>query len=107
MSVEKLLDLDDAPKEGECRLIHFDHPYTEIAYDLCVFNAKGRYFVMTDGCKKCGASLAKGKLDGLYTKCTMEGHPWNVKTGLFKFDRAQGLATYRVHLKDDGIYIEI
>ncbi len=107
MSLEKLLDLNDIPKDGESLRIEYDHPYTEISYILGVFHIKDKYYVVADDCKKCGCSLAKGTLDGLIAKCTLEEHPWNVKTGLFKFDRSMGLNTYRSYLKDDGLYIEI
>ena len=107
MSLEKLLHLDDLPPEGKPRRIEYSHPYTEIAYVLGVFHTNDRYYVVADECKKCGASLATGTLTGLFAKCTREEHAWNIKTGLYKFDRALGLNTYRTHLKDDGLYIEI
>ena len=107
MSLEKLSDLDDLPPEGQARRIEYHHPYTEIAYTLGLFHTNDRYYVVADECKKCGCSLAKGTLTGLIAKCTLEDHLWNVKTGLYKFDRALGLNTYRAHLKDDGLYIEI
>ncbi len=107
MSLEKLLDLDDIPKDGASKCIQYRHPYTEIDYVLGVFHIKDKFYVMADECKKCGASLAQGKLVGLFAKCTREDHMWNIKTGLFKFDRAIGLATYRNQLQDDGLYIEI
>ena len=107
MSLEKLLDLDDIPKAGEACRIDYCHPYTEIAYILGVFHINDKYYVIADECKKCGASLAQGTLVGLFAKCTREDHMWNIKTGLFKFERSQGLATYRNQLQDDGLYIEI
>ena len=108
MSLEKLLNIDDIPKDGESRRIEYDHPYTELPYILGVFHIKDRYYVVTDNCKKCGCSLAEGKITGLIAKCAREEHPWNVKTGLYKFDRTMmGLNTYRSHLQDDGLYIEI
>ncbi len=107
MSLEKLLDLDDIPKDGASKCIQYRHPYTEIDYVLGVFHIKDKYYVVADECKKCGCSLANGTLTGLIAKCAREEHPWNIKTGLFKFDRAMGLATYRSKLQDDGLYIEI
>ncbi len=107
MSLEKLLDLDDIPKDGASKCIQYRHPYTEIDYVLGVFHIKDKYYVVADECKKCGQSLAYGTLTGLIAKCARGEHPWNIKTGLFKFDRAMGLATYRSKLQDDGLYIEI
>ena len=107
MSLEKFLDLDDLPENGASKCVQYRHPYTEIDYVLGVFHTQGKFFVVADECKKCGHSLADGTLTGLIAKCAREEHPWNVKTGLFKFDRAMGLATYRSYLQDDGLYIEI
>ena len=107
MSLEKLLDRDDIPKEGESCRIEYNHPYTEIGYVLGVFHINDKFYVLADECKKCGTSLAEGTMAGLFAKCAREEHMWNVKTGLYKFDRAMGLCTYRYQLQDDGLYIEI
>ena len=107
MSEVRILDVADAPEEGEGKRVEFDHPYTEISYALGIFFAKDRYWVITDRCKKCGSSLARGVVKGMYASCAKEQHPWNFKTGLFKFDRTQSLPIYRPTIKDEGLYIEI
>lgn len=107
MSEVRLLDLSDAPVEGQGKQVKFAHPYTEIPYALGVFFAKDRYMAITDQCRKCGASLGNGKVNGMFVQCVREDHPWNFKTGLFKFDRTLSLPTYRVTVKDEGLYIEI
>ena len=107
MSEIRLLNLAEAPEEGQGKRVVFDHPYTEIPYALGVYFAKGRYFVITDTCKKCNSSLAQGKVNGMYVLCAREQHAWQIKTGLFKFDRTQSIPTYRVTVKDEGLYIEI
>lgn len=107
MSEVRILDLADAPKEGESKQVEFEHPLTDKIYTLGVYFAKGRYLVIIDLCKKCNSSLANGKLNGMYAMCAREDHPWHIKTGLFKFDRTQSIPTYRVTLKDEGLYIEI
>ncbi len=107
MSEVRLLDLADAPEEGRGKRIELDHPFTEIQYALGVYFVKGRYLVITDQCKKCESSLAEGKLNGMYALCAREQHAWHIKTGLFKFDRTQSIPTYRVTVKDEGLYIEI
>jgi len=74
---------------------------------LGVYFVKDRYFVITDTCKKCNSSLTQGKVNGKFALCAREGHAWQIKTGLYKFDRTQCIPTYRVTLKDEGLYIEI
>ena len=107
MSEVRILDLADAPEEGQGKQVKFEHPYTELPYALGVYFAKGRYMAITDVCKKCESSLAQGKVSGMFAFCVREEHPWNFKTGLFKFDRTLSIPTYRVTVKDEGLYIEI
>ena len=107
MSEVPILDLADAPQEGQGKRVEFEHPYTEIPYALGVFFAKDRYWAITDQCKRCDSSLAKGTVNGMYALCTREQHAWHIKTGLFKFDRSQATPIYRITVKDEGMYIEI
>jgi nitrite reductase/ring-hydroxylating ferredoxin subunit len=107
MSEVRILDLADAPVEGQSKQVEFEHPVTDKVYTLGLYFAKGRYLAIIDLCKKCESSLAEGKLAGMYAFCAREDHPWHIKTGLFKFDRTQSIPTYRVTVKDEGLYIEI
>ena len=107
MSEVRILDLADAPEEGRAKRVEFDHPFTEIPYALGVYFAKDRYWAMADQCKKCESSLANGGMNGMFALCAREQHPWHIKTGLLKFDRTQSIPTYRITVKDEGMYIEI
>jgi len=107
MSQVKLTDLEGAPKEGEIKVVEFDHPWTEINYRLALFFAKGRYLALRDECYNCGSSFETGELKAMYVFCAREQHAWNIKTGLYKFDRRLSIPTYRVAIQDDGLYIEI
>ena len=107
MSDVKLIDLSEAPAEGEAKRVDIVHPLTEYPYRLSIYFYKNRYFVITDTCKECGASLALGEIRSPFVICSGHEHPWNFKTGLLKYDRTNSLPVYRVHVRDDGIYIEI
>ena len=107
MSEVKIMDLSEAPGENQGRLVEFDHPLTTFPYVLGVFHIKDRYFAITDACRSCGSTLAGGALNGMFASCVMEEHPWNVKTGICKYDRSLATPTYRVQVKEDGLYIEI
>ncbi|MCF8719801.1 Rieske (2Fe-2S) protein [Nitrospina gracilis] len=107
MSDVKISGLEEAPAENEGRIVQFNHPFTDYPYTLALYQSGGRYYVITDSCKMCGSSLGRGTLKGMYAACSMEGHPWHIKTGLCKFDRTQSQPTYRVQVRDDGLYIEI
>ena len=107
MSEVRILNLADAPEEGEGKRVEFEHPFTDFPYALGVYFAKGRYLAIADNCKRCESSLAEGKVNGMYALCAREQHAWHVKTGLSKFDRTQSIPTYRVTVKDEGLYIDI
>ncbi len=107
MSEVKILEMSEAPPENDGKPVTFTHPYTNFPYSLGIFYVKGRYFAITDECRSCGSSLGKGKLNGMYVSCIMEEHPWNVKSGICKFNRTLVTPTYRVTVKEDGLYIEI
>ncbi len=107
MTTVHLSSLEDAPEEGAGKRIHFEHPLTEIEYDVGLFCVKGKYYAITDDCKHCQNSLALGELNGLYASCLHEDHAWNVKSGVCKYNRSETLPTYRVTIQDEGLYIEI
>ncbi len=107
MSEVKLMDLADAPPEGVAKRVDLVHPLTEYPYQLSVYFLKNRYYVITDICKECGASLAAGEVRPPFVICSGHEHPWNFKTGLLKYDRTNSLPVYRVQVRGDEIYIEI
>ncbi len=107
MSLVKISELSDAPEEGVGKRISFEHPLTFYKYDIALFKTNGKFFAMTDQCRKCGASLGRGVLKGKYAACANEECLWNLKTGICKFDRTMSTPVYKVTEQDDGIYINI
>ena len=107
MSDVKVINLSEAPGEGQGKYVELTHPLTDYVYQLALFFYNDRYFVITDVCKECGASLAGGQIKDKFAICSGHEHPWNFKTGLLKYDRTNSTPVYRVHVRDDGIYIEI
>jgi len=101
------MNLAEAPGENQAKRFELVHPLTDYLYPLAVYFIDGRYFVISDVCKECGGSLVGGQINGLIATCSNEEHPWNVKTGLLKYNRTRSMPVYRVHVRDDGIYIEI
>jgi len=60
MSLVKISDYSEAPSAETGKTVHLEHPWTQIKYDLALFKAEGKYYVITDKCSKCGGSLGKG-----------------------------------------------
>ncbi len=107
MSLVKISDYSEAPSAETGKKIHLEHPWTHIEYDLALFNAEGKYYVITDLCTKCGGSLGNGLLRGLFAVCTAEECLWSIKKGYCKFDHTSILPTYKVVEQEDGLFIEI
>ena len=108
MAEVRILDLAEAPEEGQGKQVKFEHPLTDIdLYLRGIFRQRPLFGNHRHLQKMRIPVLLKGKLDGMYALCAREDHPWHIKTGLFKFDRTQSIPTYRVTVKDEGLYIEI
>ena len=50
MSNVKILELDEAPEEGNGKQINLEHPYTEWKYVLAFFNVEGKFYCIADKC---------------------------------------------------------
>ena len=107
MSLVKISEISEAPSADTGKTIHLEHPWTLIEYDLALFQAEGNYYVLTDKCAKCGGSLGRGKLQGLFAICTTQECLWSIKKGYCKFDRSCVLSTYKVVEQEDGLFINI
>ncbi len=107
MSRLKFLEMGDAPQEGTGKQIHFKHEYTQIEYDLALFQVEGKFYCITDLCLTCGGSLGKGALRGFFAFCSNEECGWNIKKGFCKFNHSQTTPRYKVAVDSDGLYIEI
>ena len=107
MSKVKILELSQAPEEGTGKQINLEHPYTEIKYILAFFNVEGKFYCMTDQCKSCEGSLAKGVLRGMFAFCNKEECGWNIRKGYCKWNHSETTTIYKVSTQDDGFHIEI
>ena len=88
-----------APGKGE----EFDMDGKKIA----IFNQNG-YHALDAICVHQDSSIAPGKLDGDIVECPSHFWHYNIKTGDLQ-DYLKGIKqqTYKVEVKDDGIYIDI
>ncbi len=108
MSQVKILEIEDAPIDGSGKRIPFEHPYTTIKYELALFHVDGKYYVITDRCKICGGSLGRvPNLRGMFAICCGQECLWNIKRGVCKFDRTSVVPTYKVAVREDGLYVNI
>jgi nitrite reductase/ring-hydroxylating ferredoxin subunit len=107
MAEVKIADLSDAPEEGTGKVIEFEHPLTGYEYGIALFQVKGKFYSITNECKRCSGQLGIGKMNGLYVICPRDDTPWNVRNGLCKFNKSLSMSTYKVQIKDGGLVIVI
>jgi len=76
---------------------------------ILVANDNGNYFAMDDTCTHQDASLSEGTLDGSTVTCPWHGSTWDCKSGkLIAFaSELKNLASYKVVVESDSIYVEI
>lgn len=107
MSEVKIASVSEAPEEGKAKKLSFDHPYTDIHYDLALLKVDGNYYVLTNDCKRCNGKLADGVIEGMYIICPADETPWHIRTGLCRFNRSMSMPTYKVKVENDALFINI
>lgn len=75
---------------------------------VALFNANGRYYAIEAQCRHQDGSLAPGKIDGEVVECPLHSWHYNIRTGeLLDYLEGVKLATYKVDVKGNDIYIEL
>ena len=72
---------------------------------IALFNVKGEFFALDNTCPHRGASLAHGTLDRGKVVCPWHGWEFDLRTG--NLAMSEGVAAYRVELKDKEIWVEV
>lgn len=74
---------------------------------IAVYNVEGEFFATEDTCSHAQASLSEGYLEEHRIECPLHGSQFDVRTGeVQSLPATQPVATYRVVVKDDEIYVE-
>jgi len=107
MAEIKISSIADGPQDGQAQTVSFYHPVTEYPYNIALFHIKGKYYALPDECKRCNGSLGKGTLHGMFILCPQDETPWNIKTGLCRYDRTQAMPSYRVKVQDEDLIITL
>lgn len=75
---------------------------------IAIFNVDGKYYATEALCKHQDGPLAEGRLIGEVVECPWHFWHYNVRTGeLLDFLKGIRLDTYKVEVKNDGIYIDV
>lgn len=75
---------------------------------IAIFNLKDGYYAIEALCRHQGGPLTEGKVIGDIVECPWHLWHYNIKNGrLMDFLKDVSLDTYKVEVREDGIYVEI
>ncbi|MGI0102058.1 MAG: Rieske (2Fe-2S) protein [Nitrosotalea sp.] len=74
---------------------------------IAIFNQSG-FHALDSVCVHQDGSLAPGKIEGDVVECPLHFWHYNIKTGeLLDYVKGVKLQTYKVEVKNDGIYLDL
>lgn len=75
---------------------------------VAVYHVEGEFYVTADACTHMQASLGEeGALEGHVIQCTWHNGKFDIRTGeVLASPCPAPLKTYRVHVRDDAVYVE-
>jgi 3-phenylpropionate/trans-cinnamate dioxygenase ferredoxin component len=74
---------------------------------IAIFNQDG-FHALDSVCVHQDGSLAPGKIEGDVVECPLHLWHYNIKTGeLLDYIKGVKLQTYKVEVKNDGIYLDL
>lgn len=96
----RALALDELP-EGRVKSVTLG---TET---VCVTHFQGQYGALCNACPHQGGPLAEGSIENGYLRCPWHGWDFDPLTGKPPGGYDDGVGTYPVEVRDDGVYIGI
>ena len=95
---EKVLEPDELP-EGRVR------PVTCHLATVCMTRFEGEYAALDNKCPHQGGPLGEGSIENGWLRCPWHGWDFHPTTGKSPGSFDDGIATYPVEVRDDGIYV--
>lgn len=74
---------------------------------VALFNVNGEYFAIGNICPHRGGSLGEGILEEDVVACPLHGWKFNVKTGVSPMIPNAKVASYKVKVEDDNIFVSL
>ena len=96
----KALDSDDLP-EGRVKAVSCG------LETVCMTHYKGSYHALDNRCPHQGGPLGEGSIENGYLRCPWHGWDYDPATGKPPGGYDDGVETYEVEVRDDGIYVAL
>ena len=94
----KVLDADELP-EGRVKPVTCKHR------TLCLTHFEGRYAALDNKCPHQGGPLGEGSIEGGWLRCPWHGWDFHPLTGKPPGGFDDGVETFPVEVREDGIYV--
>lgn len=94
----KALELDELP-EGRVK------PVTCELVTVCMAHFKGQYSALDNKCPHQGGPLGEGSIENGWLRCPWHGWDYDPLTGKSPGAHDDGIDTFDVEVRDDGIYV--
>ena len=94
----RVLDVDELP-EGRVK------PVTCAHTTLCMTRFEGRFAALDNRCPHQGGPLGEGSIENGMLRCPWHGWDFHPLTGASPGGYDDGVATYPVEVRDDGVYV--
>ena len=94
----KVLDLDELP-EGRVKSVTCKHR------TLCLTHFEGEYGALDNKCPHQGGPLGEGSIEKGLLRCPWHGWDFHPLTGQPPGDFDDGVETFPIEVRDDGIYV--
>ncbi|MCZ6836445.1 MAG: thiamine pyrophosphate-binding protein [Planctomycetota bacterium] len=105
---EKVADLDELP-EGRVKSVGIDAAGTR-EKTICLTHFEGQYGALDNACPHQGGPLGEGSIEcnddgGCYLRCPWHGWDYHPLTGKPPGGYDDGVETYPVEVREDGVYV--
>lgn len=100
MALIKVANENDM-KDGEARVVEAN------GNAIALYRVNGEFFATTNTCIHKGGPLGEGFLNDDVITCPWHGWQFNVKTGVSPVNPAAKIETYKVHVKDGEVFVEV
>ena len=94
----KTLELDELP-DGRVKSVTCQHQ------TLCMSNFEGSYAALENRCPHQGGPLGEGSIENGWLRCPWHGWDFHPTTGKSPEGLEDGLETYPVDVREDGVYV--
>ena len=94
----KVLEVDELP-EGRVRPVTCEH------VTVCMTRHEGEYAALDNACPHQGGPLGEGSIENGWLRCPWHGWDFHPTTGKSPGSFDDGVGTYPVELREDGIYV--